>query len=130
MHSSFCNDLIGLQYGWGHAPWDGSGKTDCFQLVCEIRRRLGYHDYADQFDWVYDLYDEATLPKSQLARWLLEHGTRLAEPVLGAVALLPATAGHGLGTILEDGTLFLSPRGMVVKAPLPAGTGHFFWMHE
>ena len=34
------NDLIGLEYQWGAHFRDGRGKTDCFQLVCEIRERL------------------------------------------------------------------------------------------
>jgi hypothetical protein len=54
----------------------------------------------------------------------------LTEPTSGAVALLPANIGSALGTIVEDGALFLSPSGTVIKAPLPAGVGHFFWMHE
>jgi hypothetical protein len=50
------NDLIGLPYQWGAAPW--SGKTDCFQLACEVHKRLGFADYSNQFEWVYELFDE------------------------------------------------------------------------
>jgi hypothetical protein len=125
-----CNDLIGLQYGWGASPADGSGKTDCFQLVCELQRRLQLRDYSDWFSWVYTQYTEATFPRSSIARWLLEHGTRLTQPEFGAVALLPSTAGSALGTILDEGALFLSPRGMVILAPIPSGVGHFFRMNQ
>ena len=124
------NDLIGLQYRWGAAPWEGNGHTDCFQLACEVHRRLGFSDYTAKFDWVYELFDETTFPKGQLARWLLQNGERLKEPKPGAVTLLPAHVGSALGTILHDGALFLSPAGTVIKAPLPSGTGHFFWMEE
>jgi len=130
MLSLSCNDLIGLRYAWGAAPWDGSGKTDCFQLACEVHRRFGFSDYTAKFDWVYELFDESTFPKGQLVRWLLQNGTRLQSPTPGAVALLPAAIGSALGTIVEDGALFLSPGGTVIKAPLPDDVGHFFWMHE
>jgi hypothetical protein len=125
-----CNDLIGLRYCWGASPCSNSGFTDCFQLASEVHRRLGFGDYTRKFDWVYELYDEATFPKGLLVRWLLQNGQRLKEPRPGAVALLPATVGSALGTIVEDGALFLSPGGTVIKAPLPADVGHFFWMHE
>ena len=130
MPNSSCNDLIGLRYRWGASPWANTGFTDCFQLACEVHRRLGFSDYTSKFDWVYELYDEATFPKGLLVRWLLQNGQRLKAPRPGAVALLPATVGSALGTIVEDGALFLSPGGTVIKAPLPAEVGHFFWMHE
>jgi len=125
------NDLIGLTYGWGHAPLDGSGKTDCFQLVCEVRSRLGLTDYTDRFDWVYSAYTERTFPRGKIARWLLQHGRRLNAPMPGAVALLQGSAGAALGSALGDGsTLFISPNQNVVRAHLPAGTGYHFWMNK
>ena len=130
MPSLSCNDLIGLRYCWGASPCSNSGFTDCFQLASEVHRRLGFGDYTRKFDWVYELYDEATFPKGLLVRWLLQNGQRLQNPQPGAVALLPAAVGSALGTIVEDGALFLSPGGTVIKAPLPADVGHFFWMHE
>ena len=82
---SACNDLIGLAYGWSHRPGDGSGKTDCFQLVCEVRRRLELTDYAPEFEWVYRSYSEATFPRIRLIRWLMERCTRTTEPTPGDV---------------------------------------------
>jgi hypothetical protein len=82
------NDLIGLPYQWGAAPW--SGKTDCFQLACEVHKRLGFADYSNQFEWVYELFDESTFAKPLLARWMIENGTRLKQPTPGAV-------GHAAG---------------------------------
>lgn len=125
------NDLIGLAYGWGHAPWDGSGKTDCFQLTCEVRRRLQLKDYSRQFEWVYNDYTDDTFPRKLILRWLLEHGRRIEAPQAGAVALLPGTAGAALATVLEDGTLlFIAPSQNVVRSRLPNGTGQFFWMER
>lgn len=130
MHNLSCNDLIGLRYRWGASPWGNAGFTDCFQLACEVHRRMGFNDYTSKFDWVYELYDETTFPKGLLVRWMLQNGKRLQAPRAGAVALLPASVGSALGTIVEDGALFLSPGGTVIRAPLPAEVGHFFWMHE
>jgi hypothetical protein len=124
------NDLIGLSYRWAASPLDGSGFTDCFQLTCEARRRLKLADYGPRFAWVYEKYDENTFNRKLLLRWLLQNGRRLREPCAGAVALLPATTGFALGTILEDGALFLSPGGAVIRAPLPKNVGHYFWMNQ
>jgi hypothetical protein len=122
------NDLIGLRYGWGHAPSDGSGKTDCFQLVCEARHRLGLTDYTSKFAWVYDRYKDDTFPRRLIVRWLLEHGHRIATPMPGAVVLLPGSAGAALATALDDGVLFIAPSQNVVRSQLPEGIGHSFWM--
>jgi len=128
MQNSSFNDLIGLPYQWSAAPW--SGKTDCFQLACEVHKRLGFNDYTERFEWVYEMYDESTFPKSLLVRWMIDNGKRLKEPLAGAVMLLPASVGSALGTIVEDGVLFLSPGGTVVKALLPRNIGHCFWMNQ
>ena len=123
------NDLIGLQYGWGHAPGDGTGMTDCFQLVCEMRRRMGLSDYSERFEWVYDQYTEDTFRRRLIPRWLLQHGIRLGIPQVGAVLLLPGAAGAALATVVNDGALFLAPSGNVVRTQWPIGMGYCFWMN-
>jgi hypothetical protein len=122
------NDLIGLAYGWGCRPNDGSGKTDCFQITCEARRRMGLSDYADKFAWVYDNYEDNTFPRRLVIRWLLENGSRITQPTLGAVALLPGFSGAALGAVTHHGVLFLGGRQNVVHTPVPVGVGHYFWM--
>ena len=124
------NDLIGLQYGWGHSPRDGSGKTDCFQLACEVHERLGFGDYRSQFEWVYQNYTETTFRYRLIIRWLNENGKRLTEPTPGAVALLPANVGLAQATVLDDGLLFIAPSKNVVRSPIPKGMGHYFWMER
>ena len=125
------NDLIGLQYGWGHAPWDGSGKTDCFQLACEVHKRLGFADYTEQFEWVYRDYTDDTFPRKLILRWLLDNGTRIDTPRPGAVAFLPGEAGAALATVLEDtAVLFIAPSQNVVRSYIPAGMGAYFWMNR
>jgi hypothetical protein len=73
-------------------------------------------------------HTEDTLPRSSIARWVLEHGRRLTGPEVGAVALLQGQRAGALGTVTDRGVIFLSPGQNVVHAPIPAGTGHFFWM--
>jgi hypothetical protein len=75
------NNLIGLQYGWGHKPGDGSGMTDCFQLClrCTAPPRTT-HDHSDMYAWVYEQYDEATFTVQRLVRFLLTSGTRTNDP--------------------------------------------------
>jgi hypothetical protein len=125
------NDLIGLRYGWGHAPWDGSGKTDCFQLACEVHKRLGFADYTEQFEWVYRDYTDETFPRKLILRWLLDNGTRIDAPRHGAVAFLLGEAGAALATVLEnDAVLFIAPSQNVVRSQIPAGTGAYFWMNR
>lgn len=125
------NDLIGLRYGWGHAPWDGSGKTDCFQLVCEVRKRFGLADYTHKFEWVYQEYTDETFPRRLIVRWLLHNGTRIDTPRPGAVVLLPGDVGAALATVLEDtAVLFIAPSQNVVRSQIPAGTGAYFWMNR
>jgi hypothetical protein len=122
------NDLVGLGYGWGHRPGDGSGLTDCFQLACEVRDRLGLTSYREHFAWVYRDWDEQTFPRSMIVRWVLEHGSPLKRPQRGAVALLPAGGGTALGTCLGRALLFIGPGQNVVQAPLPDGVARYFWM--
>ena len=124
------NDLIGLKYGWGHKPGDGSNSTDCFQLACEVHRRLGFGDYAPQFDWVYAEYTDNTFPRIKVARWLLENGTRLTKTAPGAVVLLPIEAGAALGTYIDStNVLFIGPDHHVIRAPL-GKIGQLFWMNR
>jgi hypothetical protein len=123
------NDLIGLRYGWGYAPGDGTGMTDCFQLVCEMRDRMGLSDYRERFEWVYDKYTEASFSRGLIPRWLLQYGTRLKKPEVGAVLLLPSHAGGALGTAISDDVLYLASSGNVVRSPWPMDIGYYFWMN-
>ena len=124
------NDLTGLKYGWNHAPGDGSGMTDCFQLACEVRRRLGMSDYSDRFAWVYTEFLDEQFNRAKIARWLLQYGKRLSVPVPGAVRLLPAEEGAALATYLDDGTtILLGPSGSVIRTQILETAGYCFWMN-
>ena len=108
------NDLIGLQYAWGHGPLDGSGFTDCFQLSCEVRRRLGLNDHA---------------AAQRLARFLLTSGARTLEPIAGDMILLPGGKGV-LGTLTDYGTIFISPGERVVHSPHAFMGAYYFRMNK
>ena len=123
------NDLIGLQYAWGHRPLDGSGFTDCFQLSCEVRRRLGLNDHAAAYSWVYQKYDEASFTAQRLARFLLTSGARTLEPIVGDMILLPGGKGV-LGTLTDYGTIFIGSGERVVHSPHAFMGAYYFRMNE
>ena len=123
------NDLIGLAYGWGHRPGDGSGKTDCFQLMCEIRRRLDLYDYSPDYTWVYDKYPSETFDRTFVSRLLLKAGKRIKAPVIGIVTLLPSPYGAALATFVNERELvFIAPDHNVVRAAVPHNPNHLFWL--
>lgn len=122
------NDLIGLEYQWGAHPRDGRGKTDCFQLVCEIRERLGLSDYSEKFTWAYWLYSPETLKPRHVARWLLQNGKRLKMPEHGAVALLADPTNPALGSVVDNSLIFISPGKRVVRVAHNHVTAYYFWI--
>jgi len=125
------NDLIGLKRAWGAYPGDGSGQADCCALAAEVHKRLGYWDYGPELKNLFAKYNDETLPKSFIAKWLLKNAQRLPKPELHAVVLLPSNGVGALGTVLgEDDVLFIAPSGCVVRGPLPANYGWYFRMKK
>jgi hypothetical protein len=125
------NDLIGLKRAWAAKPGDGSGTVDCCLLAAEVHRRLGYHDYAPDFAWVFERFTDETFPRVFMVRWLLENGKRLKDPQPHAVVLLPGPSGGAMGTVMEDGqVLFINETAGVVIAPVPATIGHYFRLNK
>jgi hypothetical protein len=114
------NDLIGLQYKWGASPDDGLGFTDCFQLFCAARRRLGLYDYATDFAWAYENYEENALPPLRMARWLLQNANRTLNPSSGCAAMLGQRSA--LGTMTNGGIICIAPRGRSVSIALSSKT--------
>ena len=125
------NDLIGLKQSWHGRAGDGSGAINCCLLMAEARRRLGYHDFTEEFHQIVKAYTPSSLPLLLIPRWLLQNGTRLQDPEPHAVALLPGQTMEALGTVMDDGrVLFISQENGVVIAPLHSGAGHFFRLHK
>lgn len=121
------NDLLLLTYRWGASPEDGSGHTDCFQLVCEVRRRLGLSDWAPRFAWAYDQFTEETLRPRRLLRWVLENGRRVWPPEPGDVVLVGGSAAAALGVVTPDqGLICIGPSHRVIHPRLPEGVDTIF----
>lgn len=119
------NDLIGLSYRWGCRPGDGSGCTDCFQLVCAVRRRLGLPDHAAQFEWVYREHTAETFGLIHLRRLL----GMMADPVAAALPgdpILLGGAAAALGVAVDGGVMFIASGQTVVRTPLPQGAGQCY----
>lgn len=123
------NDLIGLRYAWAHKPSDGTGFTDCFQLSCEIRKRLGLIDHSPLYSWVYEQYTEATFSARQLARFLLTSGKRTTFPSIGNMVLVEAASG-ALGTVTDYGMVYIGAEGHVIHRPGIAATAYYFDMDQ
>lgn len=107
------NDLIGLEYQWGANPDLLSGYCDCFQLFCAIRRRLGMKDYCEQFQWVYEQYDEQSFSWRSMKAWLNENCFPTMEVINGDVGMFirrPALASVANGRIY-----CIAPRGRSVS---------------
>ena len=121
-------DLIDLAYQWGTDIRDGQGKTDCFQLVCEIRERIGLSDYSEKFAWAYESYTAESLKPARLARWLLGEGNRLNLSVHGAVALLAEPTNPALGSVVDGSIVFIAPGKRVVRVPVPRVAAYYFWI--
>ena len=123
------NDLIGLEYSWGSGPGDGSGKTDCFLLACEVHKRFGYHDYREDFCWVFEKYTEQTFPSRWIVKWLNENGRLIDGPRPHSVVLLNGNTGAALGTVMDnEDVLFIAPGKRVARAVISPTIGHYFWM--
>lgn len=124
------NDLIGLKRAWAALPGDGSGTVDCCLLAAEVHKRLGYYDYTSDLLQIFGCYNDETWPKSVIPRWLLSNATRLKRPEDHAVVLLKGTKGNAMGTVLgQDDILYIGPHG-VVRAPIPANGGLYFWLNK
>ena len=119
------NDLIGLSYRWGCRPGDGTGNTDCFQLVCAVRRRLGLPDHAAQFEWVYREHTPQTFGLLHLRRLLAMMADPVATALPGDPILLDGAAA-ALGVAVDSGVMFIAPGQSVVMTPLPQGAGQCY----
>jgi len=107
------NDLIGLQYQWGANPDEKLGFTDCFQLFCAVRRRLGMKDYAEQFAWAYERYDEDNFPWRIMKQWLRENCLPTMEERNGSVGMFRKRPA--LATIANGRVYCIAPRGRSVS---------------
>lgn len=124
------NDLIGLRHQWAKRPGDGSGYTDCFALCMEVRKRLGLHDFMEEFGWVYEECQPEEISNKQIVRWLWRNAQRITEPRPGAVFYLPSP-GHLLAMAVivdSENCLFLGPGKSVISLPFAkVAKGKYYW---
>ena len=130
MQNSSFNDLIGLSRAWAAKPGDGSGSIDCCILAAEVHKRLGYHDYAPDFEWVFEQYTDQTFPRRYMAKWLLKNGNRIPDPEPHCVVLLPGSDGGAMGTVMDDGTILFIGKNGVMRAPVSPSMGHYFRLNK
>jgi hypothetical protein len=116
------SDLIGLPYQWAAKPEQGA--TDCFMLSSEVRKRLGLFSYDEQYEWIYQRWDDASFPSKLVLKWLHQHG-QLCEASAGAVACLPDRKnGFALGTMdTDDSVIFIAPGQRVTRVPVKLLSG-------
>jgi hypothetical protein len=107
------NDLIGLQYQWGANPDETPGYSDCFQLFCAVRRRLRMKDYAQQFAWVYEQYEEASFSWRIMKTWLKENCFPTIETNNGDVGMF--VKRPALATVANGRIYCIAPRGRSVS---------------
>lgn len=119
------NDLVGLQYKWGANPDVEHGFTDCFQLFCAVRRRLGLHDYVEDFTFAYEQYDEASFCFVRMARWMLSNAREIESPRPGCLAMMKGRAA--LATMTPDAIICIAPKGRSVKIPLASKQHNLRW---
>lgn len=124
------NDLVGLQHQWAKRPADGSGFTDCFALCMEVRRRLGLHDFMEEFGWVYEQCQPEEISNRQIVKWLWKNAKQITEPRPGAVFYLPSPNGSLAMAVITDNQncLLLGPGKKVISLPFAkVAKGKYYW---
>lgn len=113
------NDLIGLRHETAAKFFPGCTTIDCFALFSETRKRLGLHDYADDFQWVYEEMTGNTLPLLKIAKAMKKIACRTATPREGDLAMLPSASNTiGLGVVVNGGILTITERGASFWSPM------------
>ena len=92
-------DLIGLPYELGAAPC--SGKTDCINLVYEVRQRLGLSCPPLRSEW----YDGST---TMVLRALLTWGVRVDDRLYDGDVALASQNDWAFGVVWQTGILRIS----------------------
>lgn len=113
------NDLIGLRHELTARFSPGCKTIDCFGLFIETRKRLGLHDFADDFEWVYQEIDSQTLPLRKIAACMKKIAQRIDRPIEGDLAVLPSKATTiGLGVVINGGILTITENGLSFWCPM------------
>lgn len=92
-------DLLGLPFELGAVP--SSGKTDCINLVYEVRQRLGLSCPPLQQAWYTD-------NKTRVLRALLMWGSQVDQPLYDGDVALMSQSAWAFGVVWQTGTLHIS----------------------
>jgi hypothetical protein len=93
------HDLIGLPYKLGAHP--SSGKTDCINLVYEVRNRLGLDNPPLDNSWY-------TAGKISVLRALLSWGAQVQQPLYDGDVALSSQSDWAFGVVWQTGILHIS----------------------
>jgi len=124
------NDLIGMKYDWSSSPSDGTGRTNCFALCMEARKRLGLTDFRKQFENLYKEHSPQDISIRQILKLLRQYGQCIHEAIPGALFCLPSPSGGIAMAVIIDGEscLMLSPGKHVTRLPFATVTkGKYYW---
>jgi hypothetical protein len=103
------NDLIGLRHETAAKFFPGCTTIDCFGLFSETRKRLGLHDFSDDFQWVYEEIIGGALPLRKIAKAMQKIARRTNEPKDGDLAvMLSEPHTMGLGVVINGGILTIT----------------------
>jgi hypothetical protein len=106
------NDLIGLRHETAAKFYPGCTTIDCFGLFIETRKRLGLHDYGDNFQWVYEEMEDKILPLRKIASRMRKIAKRTNTPKEGDFVLLPSkNTTMGIGVVIHGGILTITENG-------------------
>lgn len=109
-------DLIGMPYELGAHP--SSGKTDCIQLVYEVRKRLGLNCPPLQQAW----YDGSRV---KVLRALLTWGAETYAPLYDGDVALALQSTWAFGVVWQAGTLRISKLSQAVAwSPIDSRSTH------
>lgn len=112
------NDLIGLRHETAAKFYPGCTTIDCFGLFIETRKRLGLHDYENDFQWVYEEMEEKILPLRKIASRMKKIAKRTDTPKEGDLALLPSkNTTMGIGVVINGGILTITENGSSFWTP-------------
>lgn len=112
------NDLIGLRHETAAKFYPGCTTIDCFGLFVEVRKRLGLHDFGDDFQWVYEEMEEKVLPLRKIANRMKQIARRTNSPIEGDLVLLPSrNTTMGLGVVVNGGILTITEMGSSFWTP-------------
>lgn len=124
------NDLIGLEYDWKSEPSESTGKTNCFALCMEARKRLGLRDFTEEYRHLYKETMDGEIGVRQILKLIKSHTERIYRSRPGALFYRSSPNRHVAMAVVidEQDCLILSPGKRVIRLPFATVTkGKYYW---